>query len=317
MTPPLRLVSLLVALLAGVVHVLIFCMESLWWTSPRVRARFRHTPEHAEVTRLFAFNQGFYNLFLAVGTFAGLVLVVVGHPAVGLTLVSWNCLFMLSAAIVLAASAPQLWRAALIQGAAPFLFLLLGVIHAASAAAPPQLRDGDIIFQTSRSAQSVAIQRASHSHYSHMGLILFRGDKPSVLEAVGPVQYTPLTAWINRGVGGHYVVKRLRNADTVLDVGAIEKLRRAAESFEGRPYDLTFEWSDSRMYCSELVWKAYDEGLGIRIGSLQRLRDFDLSDPDVQAQMKQRYGSKVPLDEPVISPAAMFAAPNLVTVVTH
>jgi putative membrane protein len=122
-------VMLLVALLAGVVHVLIFCMESLWWTSPRVRARFRQTPEQAEVTRLFAFNQGFYNLFLAVGTLAGLALVLVGHPGSGLTLVSWNCLFMLGAAIVLAASAPQMWRAALIQGAAPLLFLVLGVVH--------------------------------------------------------------------------------------------------------------------------------------------------------------------------------------------
>ena len=124
-------VMLLVALLAAVVHVLIFCMESLWWTSPEVRARFRQTPEHAEATRLFAFNQGFYNLFLAVGTFAGLALVLVGHPGTGLTLVSWNCLFMLGAAIVLATSAPQMRRGALIQGAAPVLFLLLGVVHAA------------------------------------------------------------------------------------------------------------------------------------------------------------------------------------------
>jgi len=125
-------VMFLVALLAGVVHVLIFCMESLWWTSSKVRARFRQTPEQAEATRLFAFNQGFYNLFLAVGTFAGLALVLVGHPGSGLTLVSWNCLFMLGAAIVLAASAPQMRRGAFIQGAAPFLFLLLGVVHASS-----------------------------------------------------------------------------------------------------------------------------------------------------------------------------------------
>jgi len=124
-------VMLLVALLAAVVHVLIFCMESLWWTSPEVRARFRQTPEHAEATRLFAFNQGFYNLFLAAGTFAGLALVLVGHPGTGLTLVSWNCLCMLGAAIVLAASAPQMRRGALIQGAVPLLFLLLGVVHAA------------------------------------------------------------------------------------------------------------------------------------------------------------------------------------------
>jgi putative membrane protein len=120
----------LAAILAGVVHVLIFCMESLWWTTPKIRERFRQTPPQADATKLFAFNQGFYNLFLALGTFAGLTLVLTGHPGSGLTLVSWNCLSMLCAAIVLAASAPQLRRGALIQGAAPLLFLLLlGVVH--------------------------------------------------------------------------------------------------------------------------------------------------------------------------------------------
>jgi putative membrane protein len=119
----------LAATLAGVVHVLIFCMESLWWTTSKVRERFRQTPEQADATRLFAFNQGFYNLFLAIGTFAGLALTLTGHPRSGLALVCWNCLSMVGAAIVLRASAPQLRRGALIQGAAPLLFLLLALVH--------------------------------------------------------------------------------------------------------------------------------------------------------------------------------------------
>jgi len=118
----------LAAIVAGLVHVLIFCMESLLWTTPGVRARFRQSPEQAEATRLFAFNQGFYNLFLAVGTFAGLALVLTGHPRVGWTLVYWNCLFMLGAAVVLAGSAPGMRRGAVIQGAAPLLFLVLGTV---------------------------------------------------------------------------------------------------------------------------------------------------------------------------------------------
>ena len=124
----MQAVMWLAAILAGVVHVLIFCMESLWWTTPKVRVRFRQAPEQANATKLFAFNQGFYNLFLAIGTFAGLALVLMGHAGSGLTLVRWNCLSMLGAAIVLAASAPQLRRGAVIQGAAPLLFLLLGVV---------------------------------------------------------------------------------------------------------------------------------------------------------------------------------------------
>jgi len=119
----------LAAILAGVIHVVIFCMESLWWTTPKVRERFRQLPEQAQATKLFAFNQGFYNLFLGLGVFAGLTLVLAGHRVSGLTLVTWSCLSMLGAAIVLAASAPQMQRGALIQGTAPLLFLMLGLVH--------------------------------------------------------------------------------------------------------------------------------------------------------------------------------------------
>jgi len=119
----------LAAILAGLIHLLIFCMESLWWTTPKVRERFRQLPEQAQATKLFAFNQGFYNLFLAIGVFAGLALVLAGYTVSGLTLVTWSCLSMLGAAIVLAASAPQMRRGALIQGAAPMLFLVLGIVH--------------------------------------------------------------------------------------------------------------------------------------------------------------------------------------------
>lgn len=55
-------------------------------------------------------------------------------------------------------------------------------------------------------------------------------------------------------------------------------------------------------------------GLGIRIGGLQKVRDFNLSDPAVRAKMRERYGSKLPLNEPVISPVSMFRSELLVTV---
>jgi putative membrane protein len=119
----------LVAILAGVVHVLIFCMESLWWNTPPVRRRFRQTPEQADATHLFAFNQGFYNLFLALGVFGGLALVLMGSDRTGMTLVYWNCLSMLGAAVVLAGSAPKMRRGAVIQGSAPLLFLILAALQ--------------------------------------------------------------------------------------------------------------------------------------------------------------------------------------------
>jgi len=121
----------LAAVLAGLVHVYIFCMESLWWTTAEVRRRFRQTPEQAEASRLLAFNQGFYNLFLALGIFAGYALLHLGHPVASATLITWSCLCMVAAAVVLVSSAPRMWRGALIQGAAPLVYLVFAALHAA------------------------------------------------------------------------------------------------------------------------------------------------------------------------------------------
>lgn len=75
-------------------------------------------------------------------------------------------------------------------------------------------QNGDIIFQTSNSGQSKAIQIATGSKYSHMGIIYKQGNDYFVYEAVQPVKLTPLTDWIKRGENGHYVVKRLKNQRT-------------------------------------------------------------------------------------------------------
>ena len=179
--------------------------------------------------------------------------------------------------------------------------LLCGAAPATEAREP--LHDGDILFQTSRSAQSAAIQRATHSPYSHVGVVFFRDGKPFVFEAIATVRYTPLDQWIARGTEGRYVVKRLKRELTSAQAA---KLRSAAGPYAGKPYDLYFEWSDARIYCSELVWKMYRDALGVELGARQRLRDFDLDDPAVKAKLRERYGKLIPLEEPVISPAALF-----------
>lgn len=177
--------------------------------------------------------------------------------------------------------------------------------------ARPALHDGDLIFHQSRSAQSAAIQHATKSRYSHMGLLRRLNGRWFVYEAVGPVKYTPLYEWIARGSGGHYVVKRLRNAPS------LDRLWPVADRYRGKPYDSWFGWSDDRIYCSELVWKLYKSALGIEIGHLRRLRNFDLSDPVVQKKLRERYGDRIPFDEPVISPADMFDSELVVEVVSE
>jgi hypothetical protein len=179
---------------------------------------------------------------------------------------------------------------------------------------PSGLRDGDIIFHTSRSSQSEALRRAMDSPYTHMGVIFIEQGRPFVYEAVGPVKSTPFDEWVRRGVDGSYVVKRLVDVDRILTGEAVQRLPDAGERHRGRPYDLYFEWSDERIYCSELVWKMFNEAVGLSIGELQQFGDFDLSDPLVKDKLRERFGDSVPTDETVISPASMFSSGSLTTV---
>jgi len=184
---------------------------------------------------------------------------------------------------------------------------------AASDAASPALQTGDVLFQTSLSPASLAIQRATHSPYSHVGLAWVHDGRTEVIEAIDPVQITPLAAWVARGAGGHYVAKRLRDS-SLLTSPRLAALVRAARGEVGKRYDLAFAWSDAQMYCSELVWKVYHRTLGVDLGAPRPLRSFDLADDVVQAALRRRWGSRVPLDEPMIGPGQIFDDAHLVTV---
>lgn len=176
------------------------------------------------------------------------------------------------------------------------------------------LHDGDIIFQTSRSAQSIAVQQATHSPYSHCGLIVKRNGNWYVLEAVQPVKFTVLDKWIERGKGGDYIIKRLINADKILTPSATNSMDTVANTFISKDYDIYFGWDDDKIYCSELIWKIYKRSIGISIGNTQKLRDMDLSGNVVKQKMFERYKNKVPLNDTVITPVAIFNSPLLTTV---
>lgn len=202
-------------------------------------------------------------------------------------------------------------------GAEMFLFnnnVKNDVVRPENVTVQKSLQEGDIIFQTSKSRQSMAIQVATNSKYSHMGIIYENDGAFFVYEAVQPVKLTPLKAWINRGENGHYVVKRLKNADRVLNDSTLTKMKQIGEQFNGKAYDIYFEWSDDKIYCSELVWKMYKQSVGIEIGQLEQLSDFDLTKEIVQSKIKERYGDNIPMDEKVISPAAMFNSDKLITI---
>lgn len=176
------------------------------------------------------------------------------------------------------------------------------------------LQEGDIIFQMSESEQSKAIQLATNSPYSHCGIIFKQDTSYYVYEAIQPVTKTPLKEWIKRGKNNHYVVKRLINADNVLTDEALLRMRETGKAMSSKDYDLYFEWNNDKIYCSELVWKIYNEGIGLEIGKTQQLKDFSLSNSIVQQKLKERFGENIPLNEKVISPAAIFNSSLLYTV---
>ena len=109
---------------AGAIHLYIFLMESFLWGRQRINKVFGVSPAQAEQNRLFAFNQGFYNLFLAIAAFLGVVLVLKDQSTVGSTLMIYSSASMLGAAVVLFFSERKLIRAALIQGLPPALGLI-------------------------------------------------------------------------------------------------------------------------------------------------------------------------------------------------
>ena len=124
--------GLVFAALAALLHVYIFTMESLTWTSPRPRATFGTTAEEAETTKLLALNQGFYNLFLAIVSGIGITVVAMGHSpvssAVGSSLIFAGVGSMAAAAVVLLLSSPDKARAALTQGTFPLIGIVLLVL---------------------------------------------------------------------------------------------------------------------------------------------------------------------------------------------
>ncbi|MGV0786144.1 DUF1304 domain-containing protein [Mycolicibacterium sp. XJ2] len=118
-------VGLFFAGLAALLHIYIWVMESLTWTSARTRATFGLTEEEALATKELAFNQGFYNLFLAIITLSGIVIGGIGYNWIGIALIFAGVGSMLAAALVLLLSSRDKAKAALIQGIFPLIAIVL------------------------------------------------------------------------------------------------------------------------------------------------------------------------------------------------
>ena len=177
------------------------------------------------------------------------------------------------------------------------------------------LENGDLVFQTSKSSQSLPIQKATGSPFSHVGIVVNQGDTAVyVFEAVQPVKLTPIDEWIDRGVDGNFDVLRLR--DKQLSDRQINDMMKMGQRWLGTDYDLNFQWDNDLMYCSELVWKLYSEAAGIELCEPSQVKNLDLDHPDVRSFIQTRFGGidRIPTEAFIVTPADLHDSELLMPV---
>jgi putative membrane protein len=124
----MNLVTQVFAMIAVLFHVVAFVLESFLFHRPTVQTFLLGKPEPAAGVRLWAFNQGFYNLFLAAGPVAGLVAHYAGDESVGRALVIYGCAFMAGCGVVLFVSDRRLWRSMIGQSGPPLVALIAALL---------------------------------------------------------------------------------------------------------------------------------------------------------------------------------------------
>lgn len=183
---------------------------------------------------------------------------------------------------------------------------VLLVFASALVQAEESYQTGDIIFQSSEAITNKAIELATHSKFSHVGVILDYQGSLQVLEATQPVKITSLERFIKRGSGAKYAVLRLKKAEQILTDEMKQALIVKGESWVGKNYDFAFSWNDEELYCSELVYKLYADTLHLNLTQPKPLKTFDLSSPLVKEQLKVKYGKNIPYDDNMVSPQQLY-----------
>ncbi len=151
---------------------------------------------------------------------------------------------------------------------------------------PPigELKTGDMIFHTSTSSQAVAIAAATLSPWTHVGMVRVHKGEAFVIEASATVRVVPLRTFIERGRLNRYTILR----DPTLSANERESMWRAVKKLKGKPYDLFFTYDRSRVYCSELIWRAY-EAIGKTPSDDELVSDLFINNFAVDALMKARW----------------------------
>ena len=183
--------------------------------------------------------------------------------------------------------------------------------YAAIAKYTPQ--DGDVIFQSLPHGPVVwAIEGVTKSPYSHCGIVGHQDGQSVVYEAIGPVCITPLNEYLWRGRGGGFAVYRLREDHRA----HIPETLRCCEKYLGRPYDIRYRLDDEKIYCSELIYKAFRDATdGQQLGDLVKFGDMNWGPYEVL--IRKIEGGPVPVDREMITPRDLARARQLEPVFSH
>ena len=173
------------------------------------------------------------------------------------------------------------------------------------------LHEGDLIFHQSQSEQSAAIAEATGSAWSHVGIIVKKNKVWYVVEARRGVEATLLTNFIERGRSKYFKIFRLK---AFTDSSAKGSLHQVLAKYMGMPYDIYFEFSGERIYCSELSYKVMLELTGEEIGVVNLMEDLRLDGPYVKELIQLRLtdlGKVLDPKEPIVSPVSQMIDKNL------
>lgn len=176
------------------------------------------------------------------------------------------------------------WAAVLFFVALPAVFALWLKWSWVDISRLPDLRDGDIVFNTSPSRQTLAVGLATRSWLTHVGFVRIEGDDVFVIEASDTTRKITFADWVAEGVGGRLKIMRLPD----MQPAQVDRAAEWSAQHFGKSYDIFFAPGHNQFYCSELVHDAFSAA-GVQLGTVQKLRDLHLTSAPVQKLIGERW----------------------------
>lgn len=164
------------------------------------------------------------------------------------------------------------------------------------------VREGDVIFQTSLSQQSPLIKMGTRSTITHCGVVVMKDGKPYVLETQKTLVLTTLKKFIARGKDGKYWHKRPK----------LDNIKIKYSGYLGKSYDLAFKFDNGKFYCSELIYDVYLNQLGVELCKPKKIDDYLILGthriPKIKRAMEKRG---ITMEQYAVAPVDVFNSKEL------